>query len=129
MSRSGHSEHTIGPLSGAKAAADMDLTFGELQQACRERTAIWQPNGVSLEYRGLELGGESGEAQNAIKKLCRLRLGIVGGLDTTELIAEELADTIMSCQAIANDLGIDLPQTIRDKFNKTSREKFIPVYL
>lgn len=105
------------------------LSFADLQQACRERTAIWQPDGVSLEYRGLELGGEAGEAQNAIKKLCRLRMGIAGGEDTRELIAEELADTIMSAQAIANDLGIDLPATICKKFNKTSREKNIPVYL
>ncbi len=105
------------------------LLFQELEQACRDRTAIWQPDGVSLEYRGLELGGEAGEAQNAIKKLCRLRMGIVGGLDNLEHIGEELADTIMSAQAIANDLGINLSDAIRAKFNKTSHEKGIPVYL
>lgn len=105
------------------------LTFKELELACRDRTAIWQPDGVSLEYRGLELGGEAGEAQNAIKKLCRLRYGIVGGEDTLELVAEELADTIISAQAIANDLGIDMAEAVRNKFNKTSREKSIPVYI
>ncbi len=56
-------------------------------------------------------------------------MGIAGGEDTLELIGEELSDTIMSATAIANDLGIDLDEAIRRKFNKTSREKFIPVYL
>ncbi len=105
------------------------ITFAILSAACAARTAIWQPNGVSLEYRGMELGGEAGEAMNAMKKLVRLRMGIAGGLDTMELIGEELADTIMSSQAIANDLGIDLDLAIRKKFNKTSREKNIPVFL
>lgn len=105
------------------------LTISELQAAVAERTAIWQPNGASLEYRGLEFGGEAGEAQNAIKKLCRLRYGFAGGVDTTELIAEELADTIISAQTIANDLGIDMAEAVRAKFNKTSDEKGIPVYI
>jgi len=97
------------------------LTFIEVAIAVRNRTHEWEPDGgMSLEYRGLELAGEAGEACNQLKKLIRAQIGMVGGETSLEPTAEELADTIISSVGIANHLGIDIAQAVRNKFNKTT---------
>lgn len=87
---------------------------------------------VSAAFRGLELGGEVGEAQNVMKKLERLRLGMKGEYDKDELIKklkEELADVIICVDLIAMDFSIDLTLAVMDKFNKTSAEKNLDHWL
>lgn len=94
---------------------------GSLRQANIHRQKEWDSDGkITLSYRGNELGGESGEAQNIIKKLERERLGIRGSRATKEELAEELADIIICCDLIAMDVGIDLDESVENKFNKTS---------
>lgn len=80
-------------------------------------------------FFGLELGGEAGEAQNVIKKLVREDLGIDGSRDTTEHLAQELSDTIITCCNVARYYGIDLTEAIRTTFNNTSEKRNLRVRL
>lgn len=92
-----------------------------LRVASRQRQAEWDVNGkVTLSYRGNELGGECGEAQNIIKKLEREANGMVGSRATPEMLAEELADIIICVDLIASLFNIDMVQATQDKFNATS---------
>ena len=79
-------------------------------------------NPVELDpnFRALELLGEKGEVFNELKKLQRHKLGLAGGKSTTDDLAEELADVVISIDEIAMDHGINLRKAIVDKFNKTS---------
>lgn len=97
--------------------------FDNLRDANRARQKEWDTGGkITLAYRGNELGGECGEAQNVIKKIERERLGIKGSRATKEQLAEELADIIICADLIAMDMDIDLTVATARKFNKTSEE-------
>lgn len=70
--------------------------------------------------------GELGESANNIKKLNRVRDGVRGNSETPEQLkanlADELADTVIYLDLLAQAAGFDL-DTIRDaKFAKTSRK-------
>lgn len=98
-------------------------TFDKLRQANLDREKEWDPNNrITLTYRGNELGGEVGEAQNVIKKLERERIGIRGSRATKEQLAEELADVIICVDLIAMDENIDLRSALVSKFNATSEK-------
>lgn len=108
--------------------AQGDLTA--LRKANVERQAIWCPDEVpDLSFRGNELGGETGEALNVIKKLERERLGWRGSRDTKEHLAEELADVVICADLCAITAGIDLASAVVNKFNATSDKVGIPVKL
>ena len=70
--------------------------------------------------------GELGEAANVAKKLNRIRDGIPGNADdeTPEALAaklaDEIADTFIYLDLLAQSQGIDLEQAVIDKFNRTS---------
>lgn len=99
------------------------MDFETLRTANKERHIEWANGGeVPLSFRGLELAGEAGEACNELKKLERTRLGIVGGKDDLEGLKEELADVLICVDLIAMDLGIDLGEALKAKFNKTSEK-------
>lgn len=102
----------------------MSLTFDELRQASAKRGIEWmgKPNddGSDLSFCLVELGGETGEALNAGKKLLRARKGVVGGVSSKEPLAEELADVVICAERCAESEGIDLGEAVRRKFNKTS---------
>jgi len=99
------------------------MDFQTLRQANQQRHEEWA-NGaeVSLAFRGLELAGEAGEVCNELKKLERSRLGMVGGKDGLADVAEELADVLVCVDLVAMDLGIDLGDAVKAKFNKTSEK-------
>lgn len=68
--------------------------------------------------------GELGEAANIVKKLNRVRDGIPGNAETEDelrqKLADEIADTAIYLDLMAQAAGFDL-ETIRDaKFDKTS---------
>jgi NTP pyrophosphatase (non-canonical NTP hydrolase) len=70
--------------------------------------------------------GELGEAANVLKKLNRVRDGIPGNKESAETLrtklAEELADTAIYLDLLAQAAGFDL-EAIRDaKFDAKSRE-------
>jgi NTP pyrophosphatase (non-canonical NTP hydrolase) len=95
--------------------------FNALRKANKERQKEWDPfDGITLEYRGNELAGETGEACNVIKKLVRERLGIRGSRATKAELASELADVIICVDLIAMQEDIDLGRSVQAKFNDTS---------
>lgn len=120
----------------------MKLTFDRLREANTIRGAQWdgQPAHLAdLSFRAMELGGEAGEAceamllmlaatgktQNVAKKLVRQLNGRVGGMQKEEArvaLADELADVVICADRVAEVLGIDMAPAIVAKFNKTSRK-------
>ncbi len=102
-------------------AAQPGLTLAALQRAHVSRQEQWCPEQKpDLSFRGNELGGECGEAQNVIKKLERERQGWRGSRDTVEHLGEELADVVHCAVLCAITAGIDLERAVVDKFNSTS---------
>ena len=68
--------------------------------------------------------GELGEASNIAKKLNRVRDGILGNKESEpELraaLADEIADTFIYLDLLAQSQGISLEAAVVDKFNRTS---------
>lgn len=115
------------PATKATAAPTIYTT---LRAANAARQAEWDPAAqISLSYRGNEMGGECGEAQNVIKKLERERLGIRGSRATVSDLGSELADVLICADLIAMAEGIDLNQAVADKFNATSDKVGLSVRL
>ncbi len=76
-----------------------------------------------LLFRSNELGGETGELQNKVKKMVRHMNNMVGGTDTEQSrqeIADEAGDVIICVDRVLSLLGLDIETVTRDKFNKTS---------
>lgn len=89
------------------------------------------PNGFNHPLAGWSLSdwmtatlGELGEAANVLKKLNRCRDGIVGNEKTEDELrrdfADEIADTFIYLDLLAQAAGIDLPEAVRTKFDRTS---------
>lgn len=70
--------------------------------------------------------GELGEAANVAKKLNRVRDGIPGNSETPEelqaALADEIADTFIYLDLLAQSQGINLEEAVLDKFNRTSEK-------
>ena len=70
--------------------------------------------------------GELGEAANIAKKLNRVRDGIVGNSETPEQLrsnlADEIADTYIYLDLLAQSQGINIEDAIVNKFRKTSEK-------
>lgn len=130
------------------------LTFMELQEANHERGKAWgKGQEIPSLFNACELGGECGELMealyqhespmvigggiaaavgkvlNACKKRFRYELGIVGGVEDTTAIEEELGDVVICCSLLANKLKIDLGKAVANKFNKTSAKYGFPHHL
>ena len=98
----------------------MTITFTQLRAVnsardaylCQqnEQWANWSP----LEWAGA-MCGEAGEAANFCKKLRR------GEAVPLAKIAEELADTVLYADLLAEALNLDLGQAIQQKFNVVSK--------
>jgi len=105
----------------------MKLNFDTLRKVNMARTIEWTGNSSndSLLFRATELGGETGEVLNAVKKFTRQQFGWAGGINQDEsikAIAEELADVIICVDRVAAYLDINLNDAVKDKFNKTSKK-------
>ena len=101
-----------------------------LRTANVERQKEWDAEGkITLSYRGNELAGEVGEACNVIKKLAREKLGIRGSRATVFDLKDELADIIICVDLIAAEFDIDLEVAIRAKFNHTTLNNNLNVYM
>lgn len=108
----------------------MTISISELQKKHIERQEEWCPDQKpDLSFRGNELGGECGEAQNVIKKLERERHGWRGSRDTVEHLGQELADVIHCAILCAITAGIDLEQYTVDKFNDTSQKNGLNTFI
>lgn len=97
------------------------MACATLRHANQKRQQEWLGNNqTSLTFKGNELGGETGEVQNILKKIERERMGVAGSRATVEDLADEIGDVIICLDLIAAEFGIDLEEAARCKFNKTS---------
>ncbi len=97
------------------------MIFSDLREANVKRQKEWSGSDkASLEFRALEVGGETGELLEAVKKYIRQRDGIRGTKATMKNIADEIGDVIISLDLLADCLGLDLAACAKIKFNKTS---------
>lgn len=123
-------KHELDSAIAAFGYASQALNFEDLRKANTTRAEEWGgPNNgttegrlIDLLFRSNEIGGEAGELQNIVKKYARTQLGMPGGCDdfVIRAIADEIADTIVCCDRLAELLDIDTGEAVRDKFNKTS---------
>lgn len=114
----------------AKAAAEPPpMTFAgfsaENLARCTAPGGFNHPlDGWSLSDWMTALFGELGEAANVLKKLNRERDGITGNTASAEelraMFADELADTFIYLDLLAQAAGVDLAAAIRSKFDRTS---------
>lgn len=78
--------------------------------------------------------GELGEAANVAKKMNRVRDGIPGNGNVSEaqlrdMLADEIADTFIYLDLLAQSQGMSLAEIVVDKFNKTNRKIGYPLML
>lgn len=99
------------------------------RQRNREMVAAGNGSTFSLEFWGLELGGEVGEAQNILKKIVRERMGVPGSRATVKDLARELADVVICTDLLAKEFNIDLEDEIIEKFNSDSVSKNLKTLL
>ena len=70
--------------------------------------------------------GELGEAANVAKKLNRVRDGINGNVETEDqlraMLADEVADTFIYLDLLAQSQGFSLQDAVISKFNRTSEK-------
>ena len=83
-------------------------------------------NAWSISDWFLAVTGELGEAANVAKKLNRYRDGIPGNKqserDLKLQLADEIADTYIYLDLLAQRIGVDLELAVVKKFNDKSRE-------
>lgn len=106
------------------------ITFNVLRAANQRRQEEWPGNEkADVAFRAIELAGEAGEVAEAVKKYLRAERGIKGSTATREDIADEMGDLLVSLDLLADELGIDLGDAVRRKFNATSEKYSMRTYL
>lgn len=113
------------------------MTFDEFSKVNRERSE--SPDGFNHNLNAWSLSdwmtatlGELGEAANVVKKLNRHRDGINTPECEAELWADlmdEIADTFIYLDLLAQSQGFNLAKIVVGKFNRTSRKIGYPVML
>lgn len=105
------------------------MTFHEFsdfnRHRCESADGFNHPlDGWSLSDWMTAVAGELGEAANIAKKLNRVRDGIPGNAETPEqlraALADEIADTFIYLDLLAQSQGIDLEAAVIGKFDRTS---------
>lgn len=111
------------------------LTFGELGAVNRTRCQRWHPGFPDDAWTGADwsnaMQGEAGEAGNVVKKLRRAELDTKGALDPDvstllQKLGDEIADTVIYADLLAQYYGLDLAACIRRKFNAVSEREGFP---
>ena len=109
-------------------------TFELVSRVNLERTKEWHPAGLEdwtpLEWAGA-MCGEAGEAANAAKKLKRAETGLqqANGMtvnDARAALAQEIGDTYLYLDLLAQRCDIDMWEAIRDTFNRVSEREGFP---
>jgi NTP pyrophosphatase (non-canonical NTP hydrolase) len=132
-----------------------DLSFTMMREANERRCCRWHgedwispEDPWTLADWANAMGGEGGEAQNAIKKIRRIDTSLwdkqlypgdsetgseLAQLASTparlvliEKLADELADMILYADLLATKAGIDLGEAVRSKFNRVSHAQGFP---
>lgn len=106
------------------------VTFRVLRDANCNRQTEWPGNDkADMPFRALEVAGEAGELCEAIKKFLRAERGIKGSTATKADVASEMGDLLVSLDLLANEMGIDLGEAVRAKFNATSEKYGMRTYI
>ena len=116
-----------------------ELTFERLAKINHQRCCRWHeggPAGWSVVDWSNAAAGEMGETCNAVKKLRRVEGGLANISepgrqlyergDAVKQIGQEIADTIIYLDLLAQHLGLDTGELIREKFNATSKKYGFP---
>lgn len=114
------------------------MTFDEFSKA--NRTRCESPTGFAHTLDSWSLSdwltataGELGEAANIIKKLNRVRDGIPGNKQSADelrsALSDELADTFIYLDLLAQSQGVNLGEAVRRKFDAKSADIGYPVRL
>lgn len=108
----------------------MSYSIRDISRVNLQRCLRWHPDGInswSNSDWGIALTGEVGELCNVIKKLNRLRDGLVGNkpedMDKAVLLRkaqDEAADIYLYLDLICQAMGFDLTAAVRSKFNEVS---------
>lgn len=132
-----HRASKLGPVEDEPPVEHQALTLAVISAVNLARAREWHRGGL-IEANGWNaadwsnaMAGEAGEVCNAVKKLRRLEVGITqaaGPQTRAEAllkIAQELGETFLYLDLLAQALGINLEQAIVDTFNRVSvREGF-----
>ena len=110
------------------------MNFREVSFVNKARALEWHKGGLeewSVADWSTAMAGEAGEVCNAVKKLRRIETNTqqANGPRTREEavteIAKEIGDTFLYLDLLAQRLGINIEDAIRDTFNRVSeREGF-----
>lgn len=105
----------------------MEDFLKQLRRVNAERAEEWmqgqESNGL---FWATEFGGEAGEVLNEVKKLEREKMGWRGSRTTTEKLADEIGDVLITLDTLARHYGIDLSEAVARKFNATSDKQGFP---
>lgn len=110
-------------------------TFEKVSDHNLRRAKAWHPDGIedwSESDWAVALAGECGELCNIIKKRRRNSTGIkqASGVTDPELLeaaAQEIGDTFLYLDLLAQRLGLDLYECVRDTFNRVSERENLEV--
>jgi len=106
------------------------VTFNVLRDANVNRQKEWPGNEhADVAFRCIEVAGEAGELAEAVKKFLRAERGIKGSTATKDDVAAEMGDLLVSLDLLANEMGIDLGEAARRKFNATSEKYGMRTYI
>lgn len=95
----------------------------ELRAANEHRQQEWPgAEQCDIAFRTIEVAGEAGELAEAVKKYLRAERGITGSTTCLGDISREMADVIIAVDLLAIELGINLENAVRAKFNETSEK-------
>lgn len=109
------------------------ITLDAISAVNLARCLRWHPAGInswSLSDWAVALAGEVGELCNVVKKMNRVRDGLIGNKVPSESLRPELADEIGDVYAyldlFAQALGVRLQDCVRNKFNRVSERCEFP---
>lgn len=106
------------------------VTFNVLRGANRNRQKEWPGNEqADVAFRAIEVAGEAGEVAEAVKKFLRAARGIKGSTATSQDVADEMGDLLVSLDLLADAMGIDLGAAVLRKFNMTSEKYGMRTYI
>jgi NTP pyrophosphatase (non-canonical NTP hydrolase) len=106
------------------------MHLNDLRHANRKRQAEWPGNEkADVAFRCIEVAGEAGEVCEAVKKFLRAQRGIKGTTADVSKVADEMGDLMVSLDLLADELGIDLGDATRRKFNATTAKYGLTVTL
>jgi NTP pyrophosphatase (non-canonical NTP hydrolase) len=93
----------------------------------RARSLQWHKGPLtnwSLSDWAVAFAGEAGELCNVVKKLNRVRDGLVGNRESNDtlcvMLRAEIADCYLYLDLFAQAAGVSLAEAVRDKFNAVS---------